>query len=73
MEPSNSSETLFAKTIRKSCKPLLGLEYIIEFEDCDKILRPFYCALCDVYCHESELLFNLSSHEHIIKYLVSII
>lgn len=64
-------DSLFIKTINKSNKPLIGLEYIIEFSDSQNVLRQFYCALCDMHCNEQELLFNLTTHEHRIKYLVS--
>lgn len=66
-------DSLFTKTISKSNKPLIGLEYIIEFNDSQNVLRQFYCALCDMHCNEQELLFNLTTHEHRIKYLVSIL
>ena len=72
MESSaKNCDSLFARTISKSNKPLIGLEYIIEFEDSDKVLRAFYCTLCDIHCNEQEPLFNLTTHEHKIKYLVS--
>ena len=64
-------DSLFSRTISKSNKPLIGLEYIIEFDDCNNVLRPFYCTLCDTHCNELELVFHLTTHEHMIKYLVS--
>lgn len=64
-------DSLFAKTISKSNKPLIGLEYVIEFEDSDNVLRAFFCALCDIHCNKQELLFHLTTHEHRITFLVS--
>ncbi|XP_070501443.1 uncharacterized protein CG7065-like [Chironomus tepperi] len=64
-----SCDSLLTKTISKSNKPLIGLEYIIEFDDGNNVLRPFCCVICDIYCNENEILFHLTTHEHRIKYL----
>lgn len=51
-------------------KPLIGLEYVIELLDMTA-KEPFYiCVLCDKKCDPRNIIPQITSHRHRMKYLV---
>lgn len=58
------------KNINIQKKPVIGLEYIVELID-SKMKEPFYiCVLCDKKCDPRNIMPQLTSHRHRMKYLV---
>lgn len=54
----------------KQAKPLIGIEYVVELID-NKAKEPFYvCTLCDKRCDPRNILPQITSHRHRMKYLV---
>jgi len=57
--------------IEKIEKPLIGLEYILELHDM-KAKEPLYvCTLCDKRCDPRNIIPQITSHRHRMKYLVN--
>ncbi|XP_070508869.1 uncharacterized protein CG7065-like [Chironomus tepperi] len=55
--------------IDKIDKPLIGLEYILELHD-QKAKEPLYvCTLCDKRCDPRNIIPQITSHRHRMKYL----
>lgn len=51
-------------------KALIGMEYILELID-NKAKEPFYaCILCDKRCDPRNIVAQITSHRHRMKYLV---
>lgn len=54
----------------KQSKPLIGMEYVVELID-SKAKEPFYiCILCDKRCDPRNIMPQITSHRHRMKYLV---
>lgn len=54
----------------KQDKPLIGMEYVVELTD-DKAKEPFYvCTLCDKRCDPRNIIAQITSHRHRMKFLV---
>lgn len=55
----------------KQLKPLIGIEYVVELID-KKKKEPFYiCVLCNKRCDPRNIIPQITSHRHRMKYLVS--
>jgi hypothetical protein len=61
----------YIETIGKQqSKPLIGLEYVVELVDVNA-KEPFYiCTLCDKRCDPRNIMPQITSHRHRMKYLV---
>jgi hypothetical protein len=52
-------------------KPLIGVEYVVELID-PRAKEPLYiCTLCDKRCDPRNIIPQVTSHRHRMKYLVS--
>lgn len=62
----------FLKTIGDpKTKPLIGLEYIVVFENKEKNTSLFVCVLCDKECTPNMIEPHITSHRHKMRYLVN--
>lgn len=61
----------YLETIGKAQnKPLIGLEYVVELLDVNA-KEPFYiCTLCDKRCDPRNIMPQITSHRHRMKFLV---
>jgi hypothetical protein len=63
----------YLETIGKmQSKPLIGLEYCVELLDMNA-KEPFYvCTLCEKRCDPRNIIPQITSHRHRMKYLVRV-
>ncbi|CAG9812141.1 unnamed protein product [Chironomus riparius] len=55
--------------IEKIEKPLIGLEYILELHDLKAKEALYVCTLCDKRCDPRNIIPQITSHRHRMKYL----
>lgn len=75
LPPGQEKEFVPISQLENECikqrKAILGLEYVIELID-KKLKEPFYvCSLCDKRCDPRNIISQITSHRHRLKYLVS--
>lgn len=69
-EDEVNTVTFLEPVASKQLKPLIGLEYVVELFD-NKAKEPFYvCTLCDKRCDPRNIIAQITSHRHRMKYLV---
>lgn len=69
-EQEITSEAYLETLGNKQTKPLIGMEFVVELVD-SKAKEPFYvCTLCDKRCDPRNIVPQLVSHRHRMKYLV---
>lgn len=57
--------------MNKSDKPLIGVEYVLELHGL-YLKEPYYiCTLCDKRCDPRNIMSQMTSHNHRMRYLVS--
>lgn len=59
-----------ALSLDKQSKLLIGLEYIIEINDKDAKEPHYICSLCNKQCDIRNIIPQVKSHRHRMKYLV---
>lgn len=69
---NSTDNTTFLETIANvQNKPLIGLEYVIKLIDVNYKEATYICTLCDKKCDPRNIIPQLTSHRHRLKYLVS--
>ncbi|KAG5669657.1 hypothetical protein PVAND_017541 [Polypedilum vanderplanki] len=68
-EDEMPTESYLSSIIMNVEKPLIGLEYVVELLD-SKAKEPLYvCILCDKRCDPRNIIAQVTSHRHRMKYL----
>jgi hypothetical protein len=71
-EDEMPNESYLSSILMNVEKPLIGLEYVVELLD-NKAKEPLYiCMLCDKRCDPRNIIAQVTSHRHRMKYLVRI-